>query len=271
MASLANHSSSQITKLLLIGDSGAGKTGALASLVKAGYKLRILDFDNGLDILRLVVGRDAKDKLGNVEYRYLRDKYKSSDLGPILDGAPKAFTTAVKMLDKWTYTDDDGKPVDFGNPSTWGPEVILVLDSLTFLSEAAFNWAEMMQASSKNQDRRQIFYVAQQKIEAILAMLSGKPFNTNVIVTAHIRYSTKDDGTMKGFPNAIGSALGPTIPAYFNSMALVTKTGSSGDIKRVIQTASTSLLDLKNPAPFSMEASLPLETGLATFFAKVRA
>lgn len=269
MPSLATHTSANITKLLMIGDSGAGKTAALASLAKAGYKLRILDFDNGLDILRAILAREAKDKLANVEFRTLRDKYKSSDIGPVLDGSAKAFTSAVKMLDKWAYEEGTEK-IDLGNPATWGPECILVLDSLTFMAEAAFNWAEQMQASSKNQDRRQIFYVAQQKIESILALLTGQAFKTNVIITAHIRYSNKDDGTLKGFPSAIGSALGPTIPAYFNSMVYVTKTGSGTDLKRTIQTVSTSMLDLKNTSPFNMEASLPLDTGLATFFKKVR-
>ena len=35
-----------------MGDSGTGKTEALCSLVLAGYKLRILDLDNGLDIVK---------------------------------------------------------------------------------------------------------------------------------------------------------------------------------------------------------------------------
>ena len=51
MASIKNHTSVDVTKLLLVGDSGSGKTASLATLANAGYKLRILDFDNGLDIL----------------------------------------------------------------------------------------------------------------------------------------------------------------------------------------------------------------------------
>ena len=39
-------------KILLIGKSGAGKTGALASLVAAGYNLRIIDTDKGVRPLR---------------------------------------------------------------------------------------------------------------------------------------------------------------------------------------------------------------------------
>ena len=43
MPKLSDHQSNDFTKLLLIGDAKSGKTGSLVSLVKAGYKLRILD------------------------------------------------------------------------------------------------------------------------------------------------------------------------------------------------------------------------------------
>ena len=55
MPSLDQHQSNDFVKLLLIGDSKAGKTGSLISLVKAGYKLRILDLDNLLDVLKYFI------------------------------------------------------------------------------------------------------------------------------------------------------------------------------------------------------------------------
>ena len=39
-------------KIMLIGENGSGKTGSLASLVCAGYKLRIIDTDKGVKILK---------------------------------------------------------------------------------------------------------------------------------------------------------------------------------------------------------------------------
>ena len=42
MTALADHSSVSIVRLLNLGESGAGKTGALASLAIAGYSLHIL-------------------------------------------------------------------------------------------------------------------------------------------------------------------------------------------------------------------------------------
>lgn len=246
-----------IVKLLLVGDSGTGKTGALASLVSAGYKLRVLDFDNKIagGILPILIKRDAPDKLGFVEFESLRDRLKSSGLGPILDGVPHAFTKGLALLDKWS---------DGTIPKDWGPEYVLVIDSLTFLSDAAFNWAKGMNPSAK--DPRQWFYTAQQAVEGTLALLTAASFHTHVVVIAHVNWQNRPDGTMKGYPASVGQALGPTIPAYFENMALCQTVAG----KRFIQTVPTALIDLKNPAAFKMAASLPVETGLAEFFKTVK-
>ncbi len=263
MPSLADHQSNSFVKLLLTGDSGSGKSGALASLVCAGYKLRILDMDNGLDPLKTYVERDCPQNLGNVEFRTLRDSYKTTAAGPIVD-RPRAFVEAMKMLDNWKYINDDGTGTDLSKPSLWGPDCICVLDSLSFFSDAAFDWAQSMNPGAK--DPRQWFYSAQQAVESALALLTSASFATNVIVTAHVRYSTGDDGITKGYPNAVGSALGPTIPRYFNHWAqCLNKAG-----KRTIQTAATAMFDLKNTKPFTMDKSYDLSDGLAKFFAVLR-
>lgn len=268
MPSLAAHQSNDFTKLLLLGDSGSGKTGALASLVKAGYKLRILDFDNGLDILKEMILHTCPENLGNVEFRTLRDKYKSSAEGPVISGAAKAFVDAIKMLDRWKYT-IDGVETDLGIPAEWGPECILVLDSMSFLSDAAWAFREPLVVKGKDgkYDVRALYKDTQDAVESVLALLTSANFATNVIVTAHIRYIENDDGSTKGYPNAAGKALGPVIPRYFNSMAQVeTKAGG----KRTIRTTSTAMIDLKNTAPFKMAKDYPIETGLADFFAVLR-
>lgn len=251
-------SKSQITKAIIIGDSGTGKTGALASLAKAGYKLHILDLDNKLQngILPQVLKRECPDKMSAVDYEALRDNFKASALGPIFDGVPRSFTRSLELMDKWS----DGTV-----PAKWGPEHIFVLDSLTFFSDAAYNWAKSMNSSAK--DPRQWFYAAQQAVEHTLAMLTAASFETNVIVIAHVSWQDRPDGSMKGYPASVGKALGPTIPAYFDNMILC-QTGAGN--KRTIQTVPTALVDLKNPASFSMPATLPLETGLSTFFQTLR-
>lgn len=262
MPTLEKHQSSEFTKLLLIGDSKSGKTGALAPLVK-DYSLRILDYDNGLDALAQVIRRDFPDKLKNVEYRTLSDKFKSTPLGPVVDGVATAFIEGMKMLDRWKYAD-----VDLGVPATWGKDVIVVIDSFTFMSDAAFRFREPLVPRSRDgkYDVRAVYKDAQDAMEMVLNYLVSDSFKTNVIVISHIRYVDNPDGTKKGYPTSVGSALSPQIPRFFNSVALAQTVAG----KRQIQTAPTAMIDLANPAPFKMLPTLPIESGLATFFQTIR-
>lgn len=267
MTKLSAHQSNQFTKMLLMGDSGTGKTGALAALVCDGYKLRILDMDNGLETLKTYAAKNCPANLDNVEYRTLRDKYKSTAAGPIIAGVPKAFTDAIAMLDRWKYVTEN-ETIDLGPPAEWGPECILVIDSLTFLADAAWDWREPLtpRGSSGQYDKRAVYGDAQDAIEKVLALLTGETFRTNVIVISHIRYVDNPDGTKKGYPTAVGSALSPTIPRYFNSVALCTNVAG----KRSIQTAATAMIDLKNPKPFDMLPRYDLADGLSSFFKVLR-
>jgi hypothetical protein len=255
MPTLAQHQSNEYTKLLLIGHSKAGKTGAMAPLVP-NFNLRILDMDNGLDTLKAFVQKDHLERLDSIEYRTLRDQYKMTPLGPVC-ARPTAFNDALKMLTHWKYDD-----VDLGAPAEWGPDCILAIDSFTFLSDAAFNVQEPLV-----KDPRMAYGNAQRALEKVLAIIQSDDFQTNVIVTSHIRYIELEDGKKKGFPTSVGEALSPKIPRYFNSVALC-EVGPGG--KRTIQTAATSTIDLANPKPFEMLPKYPIETGLAEFFKVLR-
>jgi hypothetical protein len=263
MTSLAEHQSSEYTKLLLIGDSKSGKTGALAPLVP-DFDLRILDYDNGLDALAQVVKRDSPARLGSIEYRTLRDKLKATPLGTVVDGTATAFMDGVRMLEHWKYGN-----TDLGRPAEWGSKTILVIDSLTFMSDAAFRFREPLVPRSKDgkYDIRAAYKDSQNAIEDVLAVITSESYRTNVIVISHVRYVDNPDGTKKGYPTAVGAALSPQIPRYFNSVALA-QTGPGG--KRQIQTAATAMIDLANPASFRMLPTLPIESGLATFFKTLR-
>ena len=94
MANNSKHKSTEYTKLLLVGDRGAGKTSALASLANAGYNLRILDFDDGLSILPEFLDDNA---VKNVSYITLRDGL----------GQANAFRKGVQMITNWKDGDED--------------------------------------------------------------------------------------------------------------------------------------------------------------------
>jgi hypothetical protein len=252
MPSLSDHQSSKYTKLILIGDSGTGKTGSLTSLVAAGYKVRVLDTDNGLDSLRAFVKKECPDKINNVDFETRRDEYVATTQGPIVKKAT-AFVDCLKLMQTWS---------DESSPQEWGPDTFFVLDSMTGLGKAAFEFAKGLNPAAK--DPRQWYHAAQQAIENTIALLTSEAFHANVIVISHITYKEQQDGTTKGWASSIGSALGPTIPKYFNTLVLAERSGFGQNVKRKIKTVPTDTLDLKTAAPFTVDKELPLESGLAT-------
>lgn len=263
MPSLADHQSNDLVKLLVVGDTKSGKTGSLVSLVKAGYKLRILDMDNLLDILKFQIREQCPGLINNVEFRTLRDKRKMTPQGPVIDGQPRAFVDAIKMLDNWAYDD-----TDLGKPAEWGPECILVIDSWSRMCDAAFDWRETLtpRGRSGEYDKRATYGDAQDVVENVLATLTSPNFETNVIVISHSQYMDLPDGIKKIFPQGVGQKLSPKIPQYFPGYVRYTNRGG----KRTIQTESDSTIDLATPRPGVIAKTYPIETGLAEIFEALR-
>ncbi len=258
MPSLDSKAKSPSIKMLFIGNSGAGKTGALTALVKDGYILRIVDMDNGLDALEQHVKAECPERLSSIGYMTFRDSYKMGPTGPVVRGAPKALTGAINALDKW----EDGT-----KPEEWDENHILVLDSLTHFSRSAFAWAKHMAPTAK--EPRQWYGTAQGVIEDTIGTLTAPAFRPNVIVISHVDIREQKDGTVQGFVSSIGEALGPKIPTYFNTLLLSEKTGMGANVKRRIKTLPTAIVDVKTPGAVLLP-EYPIESGLSTIFKTLR-
>lgn len=128
---------------LIMGYPGSGKTGCLAALANAGYKVRLLDLDGNPESL---LQYTLPEFLPNIDIVNLEDKIvdKGAYAGP--EGMPMAYTKALRMLDRWRYEDPDGTELDaktgkrytdLGRSSDWGPDTVVVVDGVTGLSDAA--------------------------------------------------------------------------------------------------------------------------------------
>jgi hypothetical protein len=260
MPKASSHQSNDFVRLLIMGPSGSGKTGGLLSLLKDGYQVSVLDMDNGLDWLVNKIKAEDPALLENLDYQTFRDKYKMTATGPQYVGVPKAYTSAIQALDKW----DDGTV-----PSEWGPKRILVLDSLTFFGNSAYNWKDALNPGAK--DKRQIYGAAQDAVADILDAITSPEFKTNVMVFTHVRWKTRTDDqgntvTIGGGPSAIGEALMDRIGTYFNSVGLAEATGQGASVKRTVRFTPTGLIDLKTSAVKLPATPLPLETAYSDFF-----
>lgn len=281
MPQLSAHTSSTVTKMLFIGDSGSGKTGALASLAQAGYNLRVLDLDSGLDVLSNLL-RDPKGPYGtsalsNVTYETITDPMKVV-ANKLVPARATVWQRAIQLLQHWRIhkRDTTGKDIpgefeyDLGPLVTWGPKDILVIDSLTMLSNAALNFVLSMNARLGQQPHQSDWYTGQQMIESLLQMLYDENVRCNVILISHISYIGEDNGPQHGYPASLGKALSPKIGRYFNTCVMAKSSGTGTNVKRKILTNSTQMVELKTSSPLKMQPEYPLESGLAEIFKILR-
>lgn len=270
MAKLEDHQSSLTTKLLLLGDSGSGKTGALASLAQAGFNLRIVDLDNGIDVLanllRDPAGKYGKEALSRVEYETFTDPMKNVN-GKLIPKAATVWQRTAKALDNWS---PPGCSASLGPISSWTSQDVLVIDSLTMLGNAAINFVLSMNARLGGRIEQGDWFQAQQLVESLLQMLYDEGVKCNVIVIAHVAYIGEDNGPQKGYPATPGKALSPKVGRYFNNTLMVRSTGSGTNIARKILTNSVPMVELKTSAPTRMKPEYPLATGLAEIFKDLR-
>ena len=75
------------------------------------------------------------------------------------------------------------------------------------------------------------------------------------------------NGQKKIFPQGVGQKLSPKIPQYFPSVVYYRNDNG----KRTIQLNSDNMVNLANPRPDAFaDKTLPIESGLATFFEALR-
>lgn len=289
MPEITQHQSNAITKVIYIGDSTAGKTGSLASLCADGYNLRVIDLDNGLDVLRDYLTNPASryvkarpDAAKHLRYVTLTDKHRNLN-GVIVPAQATVWQRAISLLIHWKEPDG----TDLGRISEWSPNEILVIDSLSMLATAALNFHLSMNGAlgksrTQNEGRRDVGS-AQNLIRDFLNLIFDESLKCNVILIAHITMVNEVGGhtaedkahDLQGYPAAIGRALSPHIPRYFNNMLIAKIAGGIGaQVQRKIYTTpqiiNGSVVGAKSTAPLRVLPEYPLETGLADYFRAVR-
>lgn len=275
------------TKILYIGHSSSGKTGSLCSLAAAGYTVRILDLDDGTELIddflmnkEKSIYRKARPGLWTQEQADTvaeRMSYVTITEGYRLTGAkasPKGDSWAKiqNQLNHWK----DGAEA-FGNIATWKASDVLVIDGLSRLCESAMNFQLAMNnrllsgpqvGTGSGNDYTQSYRM----ILDFLDMLKCTDIKCNIVMICHIKFLEVESGAgsairnTKGFPQTIGRMIAPQIPQYFNH----TIQARSEGIQRRIYTGISDQMELKNTAPLRVKASYALETGLAEYFRDIR-
>lgn len=262
MPSLDSAEAQPFVKILVIGDSGSGKTGGLISLLQAGYYIHVIDFDNGLTFVANWCRKHRPELLRNIDFVYLRDQYRYDPIDRMMKfvSPAKAYHAATKLLDKW----EDGSA-----PAEWGDKHILVIDSITNLGIAALNQAYTIKprsSSGNKPDGQMIYGMAQEAVSGFISACLSPAFATNVIFMTHVAEQELGDGSVKAFPTTIGKALSRNLAKDFNDIFVVER-NMGGKIQ--VRTVPTGKVDAKTSA-LDIGDKLDISDAYAKIFRAIR-
>ena len=265
-------------KVLEVGYAGSGKTGCLAALANAGYKLRIIDLDGNTAPLRTYVKPEARE---NVEIVTLQDPLQMDQPGGTR-GPPKVFAKVMRLLDHWTYKQPDGEVIDLGKPSEWGRDTVLVLDNGTRLGDAALR--RHLFLNERRRAEWPDWNAAMSDLSDAIELAASELIGCHVVVIFHLKLVgpktelPKDSAVVKEakaavqeivpfrlYASALGQTLPPKIGNFFDYILLFETEGQGDRVKRVIRTLPRPEVDVKVPL-VNIPAKLPIESGLLTIF-----
>lgn len=283
MANAAGLRNTLPVRMLVVGYPKAGKTGALASLLDAGFKMRFLDLDGNYDPL---LHYTKPEKLANLDIQSFEDPIAMSGGGQFASviGKPMAYANALMAMDHWKYKDEEGKEVDLGRSKDWGSDTIVVLDSLTALGQAAFNRSMHLQNKTPltTTDRVWGFAMSEQLAFVKRLMASSNTHHTIVLahlkmlgpkeirkgddsVTQQVKQEVADLLPTRLWPNALGRQLPQEIGGEFPMIVEMKNKIVNRKEKHIITTVAREELDLGVPNS-AIPAELDISDGMLKLF-----
>lgn len=280
MTSLVTLAKAPLARIMIVGFPGSGKTGCLASLVNAGFKLRLVSFGANIEPLIRFVQPQFR---ANVEVEEFRDKMKGDDREVKVKDVPTAFKRFTQMLNSWNTTSPDGAPVSYGSVDSWGPDTILAVDDLTGMGGAARRRTLFVNNRTPRNSRIQDWGAAAEDQDNIIAELVANA-GCHVVLLSHLKLigpavtDDEDEDWEKEvkrqqaentktrlYPTALGKQLPQYIHRHFGTMLRAEIITKGGKVQRVLRTSPSEALDIKVPAA-DIPDTLPIDTGLLTVF-----
>jgi len=230
--------------ILLLGESGAGKTYSLRSLIDAGLELFVLQTEPG----------------GTVLEDLPKDKYHSHYIAPataswaaMADSATKINQLSMKALaqmdgiNKREYSQwievittlgnftCDRCGESFGDVSTWDNNRVLAIDSLSGLNIMAMD----LVVGSKPTKSMADWGIAMDNLGRLINKLVTDT-KCHLVLTAHLEPERDEvTGRVVNMPSTLGRKLAPQLPRFFDNCINTIREGSS--FKWSTATANTAL------------------------------
>lgn len=208
--------------VMLVGDTGEGKSYAIRTLVAAGITPFVI----------MTEPSEVLDDLpaGSWHYKYLKPATQS--WGDMASAAKQINTLSFKALtevehfNKSKYNqlltvyetlnrfvaDDDGK--DYGDVATWGEDRAIVIDSLSGLSLMAMG----LVVGGKPVKAQGQWGIAMDTLEQLINKLCADT-RCWFVMTAHLeREQDEVSGSIRNYPSTLGKKLAPKLPRFFSDV-----------------------------------------------------
>lgn len=217
-------------KVMLLGESGTGKTHSIRTLVEAGLEVFVVFTEPGMEVLADV----PKEKL---HWHYIAPA--SPDFDDLIASATKINTMSFEALtklpdiNKRKYTEfidllttlanfkDDRTGQIYGAVDSWDSSRVLVVDSLSGLNIMAMN----LIAGSKPVKTMGDWQVAVDNLERLLMKLTVD-LRCHFVLTAHLERETDEvTGGTTLVSSTLGRKLGPKLPRFFSEVVHVKRQG----------------------------------------------
>ena len=229
--------------VMLCGTSGAGKTHALRTLLDAGLEVFVLFTEPGMEVL-------ADTPSDRLHWHYVPPA--SPDFADMITSAEKINTMSIKMLsdlpdiNKRKYTEFidvlttlsnfkcDRTGQAYGSVDSWGPDRVLVVDSLTGLSLSAMN----LVTGSKPVKCLADWGIAIDNLERLLTKLCVDT-KCHFVLLSHLEREVDEvTGGTSLMASTLGRKLAPKLPRFFSDVIHVKR---SNDGKFVWSTVTANV------------------------------
>lgn len=218
-------------KIMLVGDSGTGKTTSLLTLLEAGLEVFVIATEPGYSVLydkpnpKLHV-MYVKPSYGNMHTLLQSAKNTASmtyeGLSKQQDSSRSANNRFVPLLQGLMQFKDDRSGELFGNAGTWGTDRALVIDSFSGLCEAVMSMVVGMRPVVALPE----YQVAQKQAYALIQQICYD-FRCHFVLISHAERETDEvNGGSKIMAQGIGKKLAPQLPKIFDDVVLTVRNGT---------------------------------------------
>lgn len=207
-------------KILLVGLPGAGKTFSIRTLPAAGVRPCVLFTENSHATIGDLpgaawatvnpAGRTFEQQL---QYATVISKVAADGLLKALDanrGKHAQFITVLKTLSHFV---DERSGEDLGPVDNWGPERVLVVDSLSGMNQI---FLDLVSGARPNRTQQEWGVAVDQENRFLQSLCA---LRCSVVVMAHLQ-SERDEvtGATRLFPQGVTKNFGTDLPKLFDEV-----------------------------------------------------